>query len=78
MAPGRVSRQEQLNRLANDAFDLVVVGGGITGVGVALDAATRGLRVALVERQDFAAGTSSRTTKLIHGGLRYMARASLV
>ena len=72
--PSAVSRLEQLARLASQQFDVAVVGGGITGVGIALDAATRGLRVALVERLDFAAGTSSRTTKLIHGGLRYMAR----
>ena len=72
--PSPVSRDEQLARLASQQFDVAVVGGGITGVGIALDAATRGLRVALVERQDFAAGTSSRTTKLIHGGLRYMAQ----
>ena len=72
--PSAVSRTEQLARLASQQFDVAVVGGGITGAGIALDAATRGLRVALVERQDFAAGTSSRTTKLIHGGLRYMAQ----
>ncbi len=60
--------------MASDQFDIVVVGGGITGAGIALDAATRGLRVALVEKRDFAAGTSSRTTKLIHGGLRYLAQ----
>ncbi|QTD42253.1 glycerol-3-phosphate dehydrogenase/oxidase [Sporosarcina sp. Te-1] len=53
-------------------FDLLVVGGGITGAGIALDAVTRGLSVALVEMQDFAAGTSSRSTKLVHGGLRYL------
>ena len=55
-----------------DPFDVLVVGGGITGVGVALDAAHRGLRVALVERDDFASGTSSKSSKLIHGGLRYL------
>ena len=53
-------------------FDLLVIGGGITGAGIALDAVTRGLSVALIEMQDFAAGTSSRSTKLIHGGLRYL------
>ncbi len=53
-------------------FDVLVIGGGITGVGVALDAATRGLRVALVERDDFASGTSSKSSKLVHGGLRYL------
>lgn len=69
-----------LTRLATEAFDLVVVGGGATGLGVALDAAMRGLRVALFESHDFAKGTSSRATKLIHGGVRYMAqgRMSLV
>ena len=59
--------------LGGDRFDLVVVGGGITGAGVARDASRRGLRVALVEASDFAAGTSSRSSKLIHGGLRYLA-----
>ena len=53
-------------------FDLLVVGGGITGCGIALDAAARGLQVALVERDDFASGTSSKSSKLIHGGLRYL------
>ncbi|CAN5837030.1 glycerol-3-phosphate dehydrogenase [soil metagenome] len=57
---------------SEDGFDVVVVGGGITGVGVALDAVTRGLRTALVERDDFAAGTSSKSSKLVHGGLRYL------
>ena len=52
--------------------DLLVIGGGITGAGIALDAATRGIRVGLVEKHDFAFGTSSRSTKLIHGGLRYL------
>ncbi len=61
-----------LRRLADETFDVVVVGGGITGVGVALDAASRGLRTALVERDDFASGTSSKSSKLIHGGLRYL------
>lgn len=56
-------------------FDILVVGGGATGTGVALDASTRGLSVALVERDDFAAGTSSRSTKLVHGGVRYLERA---
>ena len=61
-----------LDRLRNEKFDVLVVGGGITGVGVALDAASRGLRTALVERDDFASGTSSKSSKLIHGGLRYL------
>jgi glycerol-3-phosphate dehydrogenase len=68
------SRRAQLERLRSEAFDVVVVGGGISGAGVAWDAAARGLRVALVERADFAAGTSSRSSKLIHGGLRYLAQ----
>jgi glycerol-3-phosphate dehydrogenase len=58
--------------MERDEFDLVVVGGGITGAGVALDAASRGYSVALVERDDFASGTSSRSSKLVHGGLRYL------
>ncbi len=65
-------RLSKLDRLKNHHFDLVVVGGGITGAGVALDAASRGLDVALIERNDFASGTSSKSTKLIHGGLRYL------
>lgn len=65
-------RQQQLQRLVTEDFDVVVIGGGITGVGVALDAVTRGLRTALVERDDFAAGTSSKSSKLVHGGLRYL------
>ena len=58
--------------MERDSFDLVVVGGGITGAGVALDAASRGYSVAVVEKSDFAAGTSSRSSKLVHGGLRYL------
>jgi glycerol-3-phosphate dehydrogenase len=65
-------RQLNLDRLRTEQFDVLVVGGGITGVGVALDAASRGLRTALVEREDFASGTSSKSSKLIHGGLRYL------
>ena len=61
-----------LARLASEEFDLLVVGGGVTGAGVALDAAARGPRAALVERDDFASGTSSRSSKMIHGGLRYL------
>lgn len=56
-------------------YDLLVIGGGATGTGVALDAATRGLKVALVERDDFASGTSSKSTKLVHGGVRYLEKA---
>ncbi|HEX7056755.1 MAG TPA: FAD-dependent oxidoreductase [Bacilli bacterium] len=65
-------RNAILDGLANSSFDVLVIGGGITGAGIALDAQSRGLRVALVEMQDFAAGTSSRSTKLVHGGLRYL------
>lgn len=61
-----------MEALTTRRFDLLVVGGGITGAGIALDAATRGLRVALVEKGDFASGTSSKSSKLIHGGLRYL------
>lgn len=65
-------RSTILNTLNHYTFDVLVIGGGITGAGIALDAASRGLSVALVDMQDFAAGTSSRSTKLIHGGLRYL------
>ena len=65
-------RAAMLARLERETFDVLVVGGGITGVGVALDAASRGLSVALVERDDFASGTSSKSSKLVHGGLRYL------
>jgi glycerol-3-phosphate dehydrogenase len=65
-------REEALGRLEAEEFDVLVVGGGITGAGVALDAASRGLRTALVEKHDFASGTSSKSSKLIHGGLRYL------
>jgi glycerol-3-phosphate dehydrogenase len=67
-----IARDEALAAFESDRFDLVVIGGGITGAGVALDAATRGYSVALVERSDYAAGTSSRSSKLVHGGLRYL------
>src|SRR5437763_15931924 len=65
-------RAQARETLVGERFDLVVIGGGITGAGVALDAATRGYSVALVEQRDFAAGTSSRSSKLVHGGLRYL------
>src|SRR6266540_4666715 len=67
-----LSRSEALEALSADTFDVVVVGGGITGAGVALDAASRGYSVALVERDDYAVGTSSRSSKMVHGGLRYL------
>jgi glycerol-3-phosphate dehydrogenase len=67
-----IARSDALEALATEQFDLVVIGGGITGAGVAFDAAARGYSVALVERADYAAGTSSRSSKLVHGGLRYL------
>lgn len=67
-----MNRNEYLKYVKAHSFDLLVIGGGITGVGIALDAVTRGLSVALIDMQDFAGGTSSRSTKLIHGGLRYL------
>jgi glycerol-3-phosphate dehydrogenase len=70
--PPAFDRAEALARLGAEHFDVLVVGGGITGAGVALDAASRGLRTALVERDDFASGTSSKSSKLVHGGLRYL------
>ncbi len=65
-------RASALRSLSEDTFDVLVIGGGITGTGVALDAASRGLRTALVERDDFASGTSSKSSKMVHGGLRYL------
>ena len=67
-----VERSSRIQDLKHFSFDVLVVGGGITGAGIALDAAARGFSVALIDMQDFAAGTSSRSTKLIHGGLRYL------
>jgi glycerol-3-phosphate dehydrogenase len=69
---GPSEREESWQRLEAETFDVVVIGGGVVGVGAALDAATRGLRVALVEARDLASGTSSRSSKLFHGGLRYL------
>ncbi len=68
-------RQRALKALADETFDLVIVGGGITGCGIARDAALRGLKVALIEKLDFASGTSSKSSKLVHGGLRYLEQA---
>ncbi|HYU60510.1 MAG TPA: glycerol-3-phosphate dehydrogenase/oxidase [Solirubrobacterales bacterium] len=67
-----LSRSDALEAMTSDRFDVVVIGGGITGAGVALDAASRGYSVALVERDDYAVGTSSRSSKMVHGGLRYL------
>uniref|UniRef100_A0A2P2I7R9 Glycerol-3-phosphate dehydrogenase n=1 Tax=Hirondellea gigas TaxID=1518452 RepID=A0A2P2I7R9_9CRUS len=69
------TRKQQLESLQQDEFDVLVVGGGATGSGCALDAVSRGLKTALVEREDFSSGTSSRSTKLIHGGVRYLQKA---
>ncbi|PGH05629.1 hypothetical protein AJ80_08321 [Polytolypa hystricis UAMH7299] len=84
--PSAKSRDEQIadlrrysgvnnNGETSESYDLLVIGGGATGTGIALDAATRGLKVALVERDDFSAGTSSKSTKLVHGGVRYLEKA---
>ena len=67
-----LDREQTIKNLKQPEFDLVVIGGGITGAGIALDASSRGLNVALLEKGDFASGTSSKSTKLIHGGLRYL------
>src|SRR5438045_7821484 len=66
------SRAELIDRLRRETFDLAVIGGGITGAGIARDAALRGISVALVEQRDFAGGTSSRSGRMVHGGLRYV------
>lgn len=67
-----LNRVATVRKIAKEHFDIVVIGGGITGGGIALDAASRGLKVLLLEKGDFASGTSSKSTKLIHGGLRYL------
>jgi glycerol-3-phosphate dehydrogenase len=69
------ARAATLGRLSSEPFDVLVIGGGITGVGIARDAALRGLKVALVEKSDFASGTSSKSSKLVHGGFRYLEHA---
>jgi glycerol-3-phosphate dehydrogenase len=76
-AANEISRAEQVERLRAESFDLAVIGGGINGAAIARDAAMRGLRVALVDRGDFAGETSSRSSKLIHGGLRYLPQGQL-
>lgn len=75
--PLRLSRPEQLDRLADDTFDIAIVGGGVTGAYAALDASLRGYRVALLEKDDFASGTSSKSSKMVHGGLRYIEQGNL-
>ena len=72
-----LNRKTQVRSLTTKKYDLLIIGGGITGAGIALDAVTRGMSVALIEMQDFAAGTSSRSTKLVHGGLRYLEHLEL-
>lgn len=67
-----LDRGDVIKKMSSEVYDLIIIGGGITGAGIALDAASRGLKVALVEKSDFASGTSSKSTKLIHGGLRYL------
>ena len=66
------TRRDNIDWLKNNQLDLLVIGGGITGAGVALNASVKGMAIGLIEMQDFAAGTSSRSTKLVHGGLRYL------
>src|SRR5216110_2369276 len=72
-----MSMKRSVEALADGLFDLLILGGGITGAGVALDASLRGFRVALIDQGDFASGTSSASSKLIHGGLRYLEHAGL-
>ena len=69
---GLPERAQNLRDMVEQGVDVLVIGGGITGCGVALDAAVRGYRVGLVEQNDFASGTSSKSTKLVHGGIRYL------
>ena len=77
MADGASWREQVRRRLGVEAFDVAIVGGGITGAGIARDAALRGLRVALLEAEDFASGTSSRSSRLVHGGIRYLEHGHL-
>jgi len=76
--PGAFDRPDALRRLADTTFDVLVIGGGITGAGCAVDAASRGLRTALIERDDFASGTSSKSSKMVHGGLRYLQQGDVL
>lgn len=75
--PQHLQREEQLDRLIDEQFDIVIVGGGVTGAYAALDASLRGFRVALIEKDDFASGTSSKSSKMVHGGLRYIEQGNL-
>ena len=77
LASGLEKHEQTIEQEAKDEdeYDLLVIGGGATGAGIALDAATRGLKVAIVERDDFSSGTSSKSTKLVHGGVRYLEKA---
>jgi glycerol-3-phosphate dehydrogenase len=72
MTPALADRAATLRRLSSETYDLLIIGGGVTGAGIARDAALRGLKVALVEKTDFAAGTSSKSSKLVHGVLIYI------
>ena len=71
------NRRKLIDKISSNYFDIVVIGGGITGAGICLDAISRGLNVCLIEMNDFASGTSSKSTKLIHGGLRYLEQLKL-
>lgn len=75
--PLRLNRSEHEDRLATETYDILIVGGGVTGAYCAFDASLRGFRVALVEKDDFASGTSSKSSKMVHGGLRYIEQGNL-
>src|SRR5207253_4990576 len=77
MGEAKARRRDALAALGRDPLDVLVIGGGIVGAGIARDAAMRGLRVGLVERHDFAFGASSRSSRLLHGGVRYLAQGRL-
>ena len=70
-------RKDQILRATSIEYDILIVGGGATGLGIAVDAASRGLKVLLLESNDYAKGTSSRSTKLVHGGVRYLAQGNI-
>ena len=74
-----IKREDQIKQLSNPdlIWDIIIIGGGATGLGVAVDAASRGLKTLLLEQSDFAKGTSSRSTKLVHGGVRYLAQGNI-